>query len=521
MPPAVRPSHNLTPKRALTQRTSSGLVRTGQRITLLASLAIFLTIVLRTAWQSEDAYISFRVVWNVLHGHGLTWNIVERVQTYTDPLYVLLVTAATALVGNVYLASTLVSLVLTAVTYLLIMWRASAWNIVLGTAFLISSKGFMDFSISGLENPATHAAIAAFLWVWHQSRDPFRLTLIAGLAATNRMDSLLLFAPALAVVYWRLDWSARRRALFGFAPIVLWSLFSLWYYGFLFPNTAYAKLSTGIPKLDLWQQGVYYLWNAIRWDIVTVTGIASGLLVGILTADWALALGGMLYVAYTVNVGGDFMASRFLTAPLLVAVGLLVRHLAMDRRDALVVLALILIPGLCVPRPALLTGANYQVGDNYKVDIYGIADERAFYYHKSGLLRFQGGGIWDDSIRPAPYDPAKPMNFLIHGNIGYIGYEAGPQTFILDFFALGDPLLARLPIPKGHWRIGHYHRLIPAGYEETVRTGQNRIVDPKLAEYYEHLREATRGDLFSLHRLRTILLLNVGYYNHLLPKSEW
>jgi hypothetical protein len=41
--------------------------------------AVLLVLLLRTAWVSEDAYISFRVVSNFLSGYGLRWNIADRV----------------------------------------------------------------------------------------------------------------------------------------------------------------------------------------------------------------------------------------------------------------------------------------------------------------------------------------------------------------------------------------------------------------------------------------------------------
>ena len=48
---------------------------------------VFAVILFRTAWISDDALISFRTVLNVTHGYGLTFNIVERVQTFTHPLW--------------------------------------------------------------------------------------------------------------------------------------------------------------------------------------------------------------------------------------------------------------------------------------------------------------------------------------------------------------------------------------------------------------------------------------------------
>ena len=50
-------------------------------------LLVFLAVLVRTAWISDDALISLRTVLNVTHGYGLTFNIGERVQTFTHPLW--------------------------------------------------------------------------------------------------------------------------------------------------------------------------------------------------------------------------------------------------------------------------------------------------------------------------------------------------------------------------------------------------------------------------------------------------
>jgi hypothetical protein len=214
---------------------------------------------------AEDAYISFRVSENLLAGYGLRWNIADRVQTYTDPLYLALVTFAAWISGNIYLASIVVSLLLTAAAIFLIAYGARFAGLALAVLALGLSKGFIDYSVSGLENPATHLAIAGYLFLYWRKRDPFLLSLVAALAATNREDTLLFLLPSLCLVYFRTGWKVLRPALAGWSPFIAWSLFSLFYYGFLFPNTAYAKLNTGIPAWDLMHRGLLYYSNAWRW----------------------------------------------------------------------------------------------------------------------------------------------------------------------------------------------------------------------------------------------------------------
>ena len=98
--------------------------------------------------------------------------------------------------------------------------------------------------------------------------------------------------------------------------------------------------------------------------------------------------------------------------------------------------------------------------------------------------------------------------------VGFFGYWAGIDTIVIDPFALTDALLARLP-SHGKWRIGHFKRRVPRGYRESLRSGENRLVDPGLREYYEHLRLVTQGPLWSPERLATIVRLNLGAHDAL------
>ena len=109
------------------------------------------------------------------------------------------------------------------------------------------------------------------------------------------------------------------------------------------------------------------------------------------------------------------------------------------------------------------------------------------------------------------------QSVFVTGAIGYKGYYAGPKVFIIDYFTLSDPLLARLPVvSSADWRVGHLPRTVPVGYVESIESGQNRFVDPDLALLYDKLRLITRGDFFSTERLKTILEMNLGKYNHLI-----
>ena len=59
------------------------------------------------AWGSDDAYITYRYAVNLLQGWGPVFNPGEAVEGYSNPLYLIVVTALMAAVGpeQVYAAS--------------------------------------------------------------------------------------------------------------------------------------------------------------------------------------------------------------------------------------------------------------------------------------------------------------------------------------------------------------------------------------------------------------------------------
>jgi arabinofuranosyltransferase len=97
--------------------------------------------------------------------------------------------------------------------------------------------------------------------------------------------------------------------------------------------------------------------------------------------------------------------------------------------------------------------------------------------------------------------------------IGYAGFAAGPDKFIIDVVALGDPLLSRLPaiVPatRDEWKSGHFHRNVPAGYVESIIYDGNLIEDPVIHELYADVRLATRARLWSRQRLAAVVRLNL------------
>jgi arabinofuranosyltransferase len=105
--------------------------------------------------------------------------------------------------------------------------------------------------------------------------------------------------------------------------------------------------------------------------------------------------------------------------------------------------------------------------------------------------------------------------FALGGSIGFFGYYAGPNVYILDTLALADPLLSRLPSSDSS-RIGHFQRDIPDGYEETIKDDfNNHIVNQNLHRYYDKLDIIIHGAVFTQNRIEEIIKFNLGNYDYL------
>jgi arabinofuranosyltransferase len=79
-------------------------------------------IMIRNAWIVDDAYITFRTVDNVVSGYGLTWNPDERVQSYTHPLWMFVVTLVYLITNELFFSVIILSFVISMAAFI-VLWR--------------------------------------------------------------------------------------------------------------------------------------------------------------------------------------------------------------------------------------------------------------------------------------------------------------------------------------------------------------------------------------------------------------
>jgi arabinofuranosyltransferase len=117
-------------------------------LSLALILGMFALVVIRRAWICDDAYITFRTVDNFINGYRLTWNITERVQAYTHPLWMFLLSLFYFFTREIYFTSLGLSIVVSLLTlYLMARYLAVSWvSAIFGIFVLMLSKAFVDFS---------------------------------------------------------------------------------------------------------------------------------------------------------------------------------------------------------------------------------------------------------------------------------------------------------------------------------------------------------------------------------------
>jgi len=337
------------------------------------------------AWVGDDAFFTFRHVANCLAGHGPVFNVGERVQAFTHPLWFLLLLAG-ATVANVYAVAVAMGIastgaLLSAVGLFLRGSHQPAVRLLLVALLLLGSHTFVEYQTSGLETGFSHLLVA-LLWGWllraiEQDR-PIPLVgpaVLGALLVLNRPDHVFLCAlPVLGLLVVAL----RRHKLGGLlrlapagALLVSWYGFATVYYGTPFPNTAYAK--AGLAQALLWHRGLLYLSDYAHYEpfqtafgVLAVLGAMAICIRDLLARRrgagmlLCLTLAIVLHVGYVVHMGGDFMRGRFLGVTLVAGV-LLGQHilgrLLPDRDLARACLLALTITGLaiCLSEAGLLT----------------------------------------------------------------------------------------------------------------------------------------------------------------------
>jgi arabinofuranosyltransferase len=470
------------------------------RLLVIGPALIVLVAGWRWRWTCDDAFIDFRVVRNLLDGAGPVFNPGERVEAFTSPLWVALLTVAVTpwRLARAQLPLEWASVVLGLAGSVAGVAAAGAARLGLARgARVVPVAGWLlavlpatwGFATSGLETGLVLAWLGLAFYAASTGRRS--AAWLAGLGPLVRPDLAVVALGLGAMVLARAR--SRARVVVEAAALPLgYQLARMGYFAATVPNTALAKEGF----LPYWSQGARYLadfvlpyWLWIPLALVLTIAIHR-------RRNWRderpayfVALAGVAHAIAVVRWGGDFMHARMLL-PSLFAI-LLPMGVSLDDAHERWLLA-------PLAAWAVACAIFFRAPMGGRIGRDQIADERLYYVVDAGVpnpilvhdfvprTRSALPGDREAYARISrcladvardrrvlvlrPYDAqltlacrdlmelpladARHAQVVAIDNIGIVGYLAAPDVQVVDLFGLADPITSRMRL-RARGRPGH------------------------------------------------------------------
>jgi hypothetical protein len=318
----------------------------------------------------DDAMVSMRYAWNLVHGGGLVWNPGERVEGYSNFLHTLMMAVFILLFGKfkavlAIQVAGVVALAVNAVFALRIAERMSLENGLNVTSFWravyvaipLAYYPLAFWSLMGMETGVLAALVTAAAWHGLSAPDDGvsrPLVILAALACLTRPDAIVPVGLILLFRFAALRRDRRISVMLIEAGVVVGVILAALiarrlYYGAWVPNTYTLKV-TGYSLGFRIRNGWVFVLPFLRTTGLPLAIAVAGLILrpsrstGLLVALFGAA------VAYQIWIGGDawnywrFLAS---SVPLLVLVAVVKLRAAVERsarwRETAVAFAVALI----------------------------------------------------------------------------------------------------------------------------------------------------------------------------------
>ena len=272
----------------------------------------------------DDAFISFRYIRNFLDGHGLVFNLVERVEGYTNFFWIMLL-AFLAKLGLPLIETARWTGVLAAVGTLGVCLYAArrlyperGWLWISAAPFLLAANGALAYwSGSGLET-VLFTLLAAAGAVAYFTRPAFSLLFLALATLTRPEGGLLAFLFGIGGIVLK-EKSWKETLIFWGTLILLllpFAVFKYFYYGSLLPNPFYAK--TGLSAEYL-QSGLSYVWLFLKhyggYGLFLLLPFVFWKRLSPFSRFCLLVFTG--YALYLIAIGGDVLKAHRFFVPIL------------------------------------------------------------------------------------------------------------------------------------------------------------------------------------------------------------
>lgn len=357
-----------------------------KNVTVLITIALLTILAWINRFIQDDAFISFRYAEHLINGHGLVWNIGERVEGYTNFLWVILIAGGMQIGIEPVLFSYILGLCFFPVTlyffFLLcrIVLKSDAIA-YLGLLLLGTNYTFSIYATGGLETHFLTLLLVAITTItahnfktntWNP-RSLLALSLLIACALLTRLDSAIPCGIAVAFILAHFlknspDGNFIRRLLLLCLPAVIivttWLTWKLNYYGTILPNTFYAKMEFG-SSLPV---GLRYLHRfSLSYFLYPVICVALfSFRYFFRTASitlWMIAIQVLTWIAYVAVAGGDFMEFRFMVTitPLLFIIILWVLYIFFRNVPLRILLTCVIVGGTIHHTLTFAYDSHYEI----------------------------------------------------------------------------------------------------------------------------------------------------------------
>lgn len=344
-------------------------------------------------FYADDAFITLRYSRHLADGLGPNWNTEGHVEGYTNFLWMAVIAGLGRLGFDMVDATRALGFISIVATFLLVggiwkLWRDDAEDEPLRSPLLpvvvlvglALSDGVVYWGFSGLETAGFMALVTATAYLYFLERRRSSLAPWSAVAAAAcgmmRPEGVVVAAVTGAFVLYDAvvehdrPTGLRRVAAWGAVFPLLYGSFFFWrytYYGYLFPNTFYAKVGMTTAAFD---RGLQYV-VAAGMDYYLLA-MALGLVVLLLSpllrrdAAYILVLSAVMMLVIVLEGGEDFPRNRFVVPylPLLFlgglgGLGVLVHRAALSARYT----ASIIVGGLALAGLSLLPASIQVLAD--------------------------------------------------------------------------------------------------------------------------------------------------------------
>jgi len=300
-------------------------------LALTPALLIYAWLARRFWFIQDDAYISYRYVANLLNGHGLVYNIGERIEGFTNFGWVIYMALAGAMKLDFILVSRLTGLAfgagLIVLTYVLarrLLGEREQWLALLSAYLVAANPALAYWSPAGLETACFAFAVLAALYCYLKRSRWLLLWII--IASLMRPEGALVAGILIvieAVVERRRPVYTGGMALMALLLLLPFAFFKVLYYGSIFPNPFFAK--TG-AHWDYLSSGLEYAGKFFADSGFYGFGLIVPLLLWRrlsrpLKSVWLFMA---IYTVYIIAVGGDVLKVYRFFLPLIGAYGVLI-----------------------------------------------------------------------------------------------------------------------------------------------------------------------------------------------------